>query len=125
LVEDVSRHNAFDKVVGQALLDNYDFSSVFVAVSGRITQDMVVNAGNVGIPIVASRSTVIEPARLLAEGILHTERPLSEKEGILKELFGIPIEEGQLNLTEISASYVSFLFIIFCELKFFMILHNE
>lgn len=69
LVEDVSRHNAFDKVVGKALLDNYDFSSVFVAVSGRITQDMVVKAGNVGIPIVASRSTVIEPAVTVASAL--------------------------------------------------------
>jgi FdhD protein len=69
LVEDVSRHNAFDKVVGKALLDNYDFSSVFVAVSGRITQDMVVKAGNVGISIVASRSTVIEPAVTVASAL--------------------------------------------------------
>ncbi|MBU7018964.1 MAG: formate dehydrogenase accessory sulfurtransferase FdhD [Theionarchaea archaeon] len=69
LVEDVSRHNAFDKVVGKALLDNYDFSSVFVAVSGRITQDMVVKAGNVGISLVASRSTVIEPAVTVASAL--------------------------------------------------------
>lgn len=42
--------------------------------------------------------------RLLAEGILHTDRPLSEKEVILKELFGIPLEEGQHKLTEVAAS---------------------
>lgn len=42
--------------------------------------------------------------RLLAEGILHTDRPLSEKEVILKELFGIPLEEGQRKLTEVPAS---------------------
>lgn len=69
LVEDVSRHNAFDKVVGRALLDGYDLSCTFVAVSGRITQDMVVKAGNVGIPIVASRSTVIEPAVTVASAL--------------------------------------------------------
>jgi hypothetical protein len=42
--------------------------------------------------------------RLLAEGILHTERPLSEKETLLRELFGLPIEEGQHTLTEVTAS---------------------
>ncbi len=40
--------------------------------------------------------------RLLVEGILHTERPLSEKEAVLKELFGIPFEEGQFTLAEIA-----------------------
>jgi hypothetical protein len=53
--------------------------------------------------IQANRKNLPFP-RLLAEGILHTERPLSEKEGILKELFGMPTEEGQLTLTGISAS---------------------
>lgn len=42
--------------------------------------------------------------RLLAEGILHTDRPLSEKEAILRELFGVPMEEGQCTLTDIAAS---------------------
>ena len=69
LAEDISRHNAFEKVVGKALLDGYDLSSVFVALSGRITQDMVIKAGNVGIPIVASRSTVIEPAVAIASAL--------------------------------------------------------
>ncbi|MBU7024007.1 MAG: hypothetical protein HXS40_07545 [Theionarchaea archaeon] len=42
--------------------------------------------------------------RLLAEGILHTERPLAEKEAILGELFGIPVEQGQHTLKEIAAN---------------------
>lgn len=50
--------------------------------------------------IQANRKSLPFP-RLLAEGILHTDRPLSEKEAVLRELFGIPVEEGQLNLTEI------------------------
>lgn len=69
LVEDISRHNAFEKVIGKALLDEYDLSSVFVALSGRITQDMVMKAGNVGIPMIASRSTVIEPAVTVASAL--------------------------------------------------------
>jgi FdhD protein len=62
LVEDISRRSAFDKVIGQAILDSCDFSSTFAVLSCRITEDMVIKAANVGIPVVASRSTVIEPA---------------------------------------------------------------
>jgi formate dehydrogenase accessory protein FdhD len=69
LVEDVSRHNAFDKVIGWALLNNYDFSLLFAGLSGRITKDMVIKAGNMGIPIIASRSTVIEPAVTVASAL--------------------------------------------------------
>ncbi len=69
LAEDVSRHNAFEKVVGWGLLNRCDFSSVFVALSGRLTRDMVVKAGNVGIPVLVSRSTVIEPAVTVASAM--------------------------------------------------------
>ncbi len=69
LVEDISRHNAFEKIIGKALLDKIDLSSTFAAVSGRITQDMVFKAGNVGIPVLASRSTVIEPAVAVASAL--------------------------------------------------------
>ncbi|KYK36026.1 MAG: hypothetical protein HXS48_24475 [Theionarchaea archaeon] len=53
--------------------------------------------------IQANRKNLPFP-RLLAEGILHTERPLSEKEALLRELFGIPLEEGQRKLTEVAFS---------------------
>lgn len=69
LVEDISRHNAFEKIIGKALLDKIDLSSTFAAVSGRITQDMVFKAGNVGVPVLASRSTVIEPAVSVASAL--------------------------------------------------------
>ncbi|MGD2247379.1 MAG: formate dehydrogenase accessory sulfurtransferase FdhD [Candidatus Methanofastidiosia archaeon] len=62
IIEDVSRHNAFDKVIGWGLLNTCNFSCSFIVLSGRIAQDMVVKAQNVGCFIVASRSTVIEPA---------------------------------------------------------------
>lgn len=69
LAEDVSRHNAFDKVVGWALLNECDFSFLFAGLSGRITKDMVIKAGNMGIPVIASRSTVIEPAVTVASAL--------------------------------------------------------
>ncbi len=67
LVEDVSRRNAFDKVIGYALLNG--ISSVSIAISGRISQDMVLKAGRVGISLVASRSTIIEPAVTAASAL--------------------------------------------------------
>jgi FdhD protein len=65
LAEDVSRHSAFCKAIGWALLNNFHGSS-FIALSGRISQDMIIGAKNVGIPLIASRSTIIEPAAALA-----------------------------------------------------------
>jgi len=50
--------------------------------------------------IQANRKNLPFP-RLLAEGICNTERPVPEKEMILKQLFGIIIEEGQYNLREV------------------------
>lgn len=67
IIEDVSRHNAFNKVIGWGLLNTCDFSCSFIVLSGRIAQDMVVKAQNVGCFIVASRSTVIEPAATIAK----------------------------------------------------------
>jgi hypothetical protein len=42
--------------------------------------------------------------RLLAEGIVHADTSLPEKESILKELFGIPVVNGQRTLTGTAAS---------------------
>ncbi|MBU7043784.1 MAG: hypothetical protein HXS47_09360 [Theionarchaea archaeon] len=53
--------------------------------------------------IQANRKNLPFP-RLLAEGICNTERPLAEKETILKELFGLSLEEGQYRLNEIAVS---------------------
>ncbi|MBU6998600.1 MAG: formate dehydrogenase accessory sulfurtransferase FdhD [Theionarchaea archaeon] len=69
LVEDVSRRSALDKSIGQAVLDSRDLSLAFAVLSCRITEDMVIKAANVGIPIVASRSTVIEPAVTAAHNL--------------------------------------------------------
>jgi len=67
--EDVGRHNAVDKVIGACALDKIDFDNCFLAVSGRLTGDMVLKAGRVGIPIVASLAAALDSGVTLAEDL--------------------------------------------------------
>jgi formate dehydrogenase accessory protein FdhD len=52
--EDVGRHNALDKVIGEAALERIDFSQSIIASSGRQPANMVLKAARVGIPVIAS-----------------------------------------------------------------------
>lgn len=67
--EDVGRHNAIDKVIGQARLSKVDMSESILIVSGRLSMEMVIKAAMSDIPIVISRSATthlgIKSAQLL------------------------------------------------------------
>lgn len=52
--EDVTRHNAIDKVIGDALLKGFDFKHSVLFSSGRPSASMVLNAVKAQIPIFAS-----------------------------------------------------------------------
>ncbi len=64
---DVGRHNAFDKVVGRAILEGIDVSRHFLLSTGRQSAGMVMKAARAGIPLVATKtaplSTGIEAAQ--------------------------------------------------------------
>ncbi len=65
--EDVGRHNALDKAIGQAALNDADFKRCTVISSGRQPADMVLKAARVGIPIVVSNTSVIYSGVYAAE----------------------------------------------------------
>lgn len=64
--EDIGRHNAIDKVIGEMLLKKHSFENVFLTSTGRLTSDSVLKAVRAKIPIVASFSAAIESGIKLA-----------------------------------------------------------
>ena len=65
--EDVGRHNAVDKVAGQALLEGIDARDRILLTSGRISSEMLGKSRRMGIPIVASRTAPTSVTVELAE----------------------------------------------------------
>ncbi len=58
LAEDVGRHNAFDKVVGGAVLAGIDLAGKFILATGRLSAEIVSKAVACRVPILVSRSAV-------------------------------------------------------------------
>ncbi|MEM3458898.1 MAG: formate dehydrogenase accessory sulfurtransferase FdhD [Candidatus Bathyarchaeia archaeon] len=65
--EDVGRHNAVDKVIGSVALNKIDSSDCFLALSGRLTGDMVFKAAKAGLPIVASLAAALDSGIAVAK----------------------------------------------------------
>ncbi len=54
--EDIGRHNALDKILGRALMDNMELSDKLVLTTGRISSEMLIKVAKRGIPAIISRS---------------------------------------------------------------------
>jgi len=67
LAEDVGRHNAVDKVIGITALNKVDFGACFLALSGRMSGDVVFKAANIGLPIIASLAAALSSGIALAK----------------------------------------------------------
>ncbi|NWF87588.1 formate dehydrogenase accessory sulfurtransferase FdhD [Candidatus Bathyarchaeota archaeon] len=67
--EDIGRHNAVDKVIGICALNKTDFSQCFLALSGRLTGDIVFKSARIGIPIVASLAAAIDSGIAIAKDV--------------------------------------------------------
>lgn len=81
LHEDVGRHNALDKVIGQALLEDRDLSTCFLLVSGRVSFELMQKALAARLPLLtaisAPSSLAIEFAERSNQTLLAFLRPPS------------------------------------------------
>src|SRR5438105_8141117 len=67
VAEDVGRHNAIDKIKGEALLRGIPTHDRILLSTGRISSEMLLKAARMGVPVVASRTSPTEMAVALAE----------------------------------------------------------
>jgi len=65
--EDIGRHNAVDKVIGASLMKEIGLNDKILAVSGRISGDLVFKCSRARIPIVLSPSAPLSMGLRLAE----------------------------------------------------------
>ena len=54
--EDIGRHNAVDKVLGQCILDDIPLDDKVTLTSGRVSSEIVLKVARANIPIIISRS---------------------------------------------------------------------
>jgi FdhD protein len=66
---DIGRHNAVDKIYGESFLNNIPLEDKILLTSGRITSEILIKTGRMGIPILISRSAATTLAISLANQI--------------------------------------------------------
>ncbi|UCE45000.1 MAG: formate dehydrogenase accessory sulfurtransferase FdhD [Methanobacteriota archaeon] len=64
--EDIGRHNAIDKAIGQAVLEEMSMEDKILVTSGRISAEILVKAARCGTPIVMSKSAPTDLAVKIA-----------------------------------------------------------
>jgi FdhD protein len=67
--EDIGRHNAIDKIVGQCLMDGVEMSGKIIVTSGRVTSDILYKISKRDIPILISVSSATNMAVRLADSL--------------------------------------------------------
>jgi len=82
IAEDVGRHNAVDKVKGEALMRGIATRDRILLSTGRISSEMLLKAARMGVPIVASRTSPTEMAVALAEQLNVTVCGYVRPEGL-------------------------------------------
>lgn len=67
--EDVGRHNAVDKVIGITMMRKTDLGKCVLALTGRMTGDIVMKAARLGVPVVASMAAAIDSGIAVAKKV--------------------------------------------------------
>jgi len=65
-IDDIGRHNATDKVIGNALMNSVDLSRVLLLCTGRISSEILHKVKRCGIPIVLSRGAPTHQTVMMA-----------------------------------------------------------
>jgi len=70
--EDIGRHNALDKVFGQALLEGIDTRDKIILTSGRVSSEIIIKSAKMQIPVIVSRSAPTSLAVEIAQKLNMT-----------------------------------------------------
>lgn len=65
--EDIGRHNALDKVIGGALINNRSLDDKFILFTGRLSTGIVTKISRVGVPLIVSNTAPFSRAINIAE----------------------------------------------------------
>ncbi len=68
-IEDVGRHNAVDAIAGQMWLEGIEGGDKIFYTTGRLTSEMVIKVGQMGIPALLSRSGITAMGLALARDL--------------------------------------------------------
>ena len=65
--EDIGRHNTVDRIAGEALLRGIDLSGKLLLTSGRISSEMAAKAAQLGVRLLASRTSPTDMAATICQ----------------------------------------------------------
>ena len=65
--EDIGRHNAVDKIIGEVFLKGEETKDKFLLLSGRVSSEILIKAARLGVPLIVSRSSPTNMAIKLAK----------------------------------------------------------
>lgn len=67
--EDIGRHNAVDKIMGHCFLKGIPLSDKVIALSGRVSSEILIKVARLGVPMIVSRSAPTDLALRMAEDL--------------------------------------------------------